>query len=115
MLLLQRSMGLEISPPFEGANGKWVRRRDFTGKKSFGRFCCTRCHKEWLSAHAQANYRQACKECRRYFLATHMWVNKIKVLPSTPDSGPDSSSWHKSDLCEACKRGVCKGMQDFTK
>ena len=63
-------------PPFQGAVGAWVKRRDFEGRKSFGIFMCHRCkRKTWRSAYAMKKFRQGCKKCNKQLLPKFMWEN----------------------------------------
>eukprot|EP01068_Selenidium_serpulae_P019443 Selendium_serpulae@DN6645_c0_g1_i1.p1 len=88
-------------PPFPGAEGAWVLRERFRGKKSFGWFDC-RCNARWISAHAQPDFKQGCKQCDTYRYPTWLWVNT-----STHKRGnhaPEKETTpHLSHLCEACK------------
>jgi hypothetical protein len=97
-------------PPKPGLKGFWVKRRKFTGEKSFGRFHCGNCEKEWLSAHTFKMYKQACIECGEYIMSRYMWVNTESQEKQTPD---DDGKPHRSDLCEACHKGVCRRMHSI--
>ena len=92
------------SPPFEDAVGEWVKTIKFKGKKSFGYFRC-KCS-SWLSAHAQPAYRQKCKECSRNKYPLFMWVN-LQSYEGRSERLNDNNKPHMSELCEACKMGVC--------
>ena len=91
-------------PPFEDAVGKWVARKEFIGRKSFGIFRCP-CQ-EWLSAHAFKHYRQECKACGSNEYATFMWVNSETTVSDGRHEPTDKP--HLRHLCEACKQGVCR-------
>ena len=91
-------------PPFEGAEGFWVKRADFEGRKSFGIYYCE-CSASWLSAHAHSAYRQECKTCRSHVHPSYMWINSRES--SRSESAHDGDKPHMRDLCEACKLGVC--------
>ena len=62
-----------LGPPFSDAEGEWVPRESFEGKKSFGFFTCRRCRKDWTSAHAFAQFRQQCKACKSDEYPTLLW------------------------------------------
>jgi hypothetical protein len=89
--------------PFEGAEGEWVYRDDFKGKKGFGLFVCTSCSRHWMSAHAHRDlYGQGCQSCEKKIFAYIMWQSyghrKEKELVS---DGPP----HDASRCDACKAG----------
>ena len=92
-------------PPHANIQGYWIRRDDFEGEKSFGRFYCPKCKKTWGSAHAYKQYGQGCKRCETRSLPCCLWVNtgpRSYERDSEEDDGP-----HDSRRCEACRRGVC--------
>eukprot|EP00011_Vannellida_sp_DIVA3-517-6-12_P014369 CAMPEP_0114606236 /NCGR_PEP_ID=MMETSP0168-20121206/1459_1 /TAXON_ID=95228 ORGANISM="Vannella sp., Strain DIVA3 517/6/12" /NCGR_SAMPLE_ID=MMETSP0168 /ASSEMBLY_ACC=CAM_ASM_000044 /LENGTH=315 /DNA_ID=CAMNT_0001817097 /DNA_START=43 /DNA_END=987 /DNA_ORIENTATION=- len=64
-------------PPVQ-TEGWWELREEFEGRKSFGFFyCCNaECSSRWVSAHAQPQFRQACKACEEWSHALWMWVNE---------------------------------------
>jgi hypothetical protein len=86
--------------------GYWQERKNFPGEKSFGYFACKTCNgSNWVSAHAFKHFKQACKTCNQYTLPVYLWVNlatRRNVLCADEEKKP-----HKSELCEACARGVC--------
>ena len=102
-----------LDPPFPNASGKWVRRANFTGQKSFGVFTCGDCDKDWLSAHAQVSYTQQCKACKCKAYPSQMWENdgKAKSDTDSDDEREGQETPHLSHLCGACKAGVCKVFQ----
>lgn len=59
-----------------------------------------------MSAHSRKKFKQGCKNCNRYFYATHFWKNFHKK-PEEKKAINDNKKPHMSDLCEACKKGVC--------
>lgn len=87
--------------------GYWQERKKFPGDKSFGYFACNACDgSNWVSAHAFKNFKQACKKCNHFTLPVYLWVNlatKRNVFGVDEEKKP-----HKSELCEACARGICK-------
>jgi Zinc-binding domain len=89
--------------------GKWVSRKQFQWEKSFGYFQCWQCSHVWTSAHAFKKYKQACKRCggRNYVLPRFMWENQNSSEDDEPRRA-DPDKPHVWELCEACKRGVCK-------
>ncbi len=94
-----------LPKPFEGIDGYWVYRSDCNKQKSFGYYECSKCYGKWTSAHAQKDYKQACKSCNFYSLPLYMWENEypfghIKI-------NRDDDKPHLSQLCEACHKGVC--------
>jgi hypothetical protein len=95
-------------PPFEGAVGAWVKRREYEGVKSFGLFTCHRCskHKTWQSAHAFKNYRQGCKKCNKKWLPIFLWKND-DTMRKNGENMQEKRPPHDSRRCEACKLGLC--------
>lgn len=89
--------------------GHWISLEDFVGRKSFGAFKCKCCSgKTWVSAHAYADFKQACKSCNVYTLPKFMWVND----PSDDSESRtvkklDADKPHDMARCEACAAGVC--------
>ena len=61
-----------------------------------------------MSAHAFKQYKQACKKCKGYSLPVYLWVNQATRKSSGNRDDDSDKKPHKSALCEACKRGVCK-------
>jgi hypothetical protein len=51
-----------LDPPVD-ADGEWVERSRFRGRKSFGAFQCPDCLKTWVSAHAQGRAKCGCCHC----------------------------------------------------
>ncbi|GAX84636.1 hypothetical protein CEUSTIGMA_g12057.t1 [Chlamydomonas eustigma] len=103
----------KLDPPLESAEGYWVQRKDFEGRKSFGVFQCAQCSRRWYSAHAFKEYKQGCQRCDRYYLPIAMWVNTGDRDSDDDDNGfgddeKDDAGPHDSERCEACKAGVCK-------
>ena len=93
------------APPHDGIEGYWIRRKNFNGSKSFGRFKCPKCKKAWGSAHAYKKYKQGCKRCEKKSLPCCMWVNTgddDRDIDRDKDHGP-----HDSARCEACRYGKC--------
>lgn len=96
------------TPPFRGARGKWVNRKDFAGRKSFGVFHCFVCRNKWVSAHAQVRYGQQCTRCKSLRLKPRiMWVNHEQREQSESPPAVKKKP-HRKDLCGACKAGVCR-------
>lgn len=95
------------SPPFEEAEGYWVPRRSFEGKKSFGHFQCGRCSKLWTSAHAFARFKQGCQRCEYNSLPCCLWVNTDDYRSERSDDDEDKAP-HDSGRCEACRLGQCR-------
>jgi predicted RNA-binding protein YlqC (UPF0109 family) len=96
-------MMMQYVPPLPGIKGKWVRRDEFVGRKSFGIFKCCR---QWSSAHAFKAYRQDCCKCNRAVYPTFMWHNTGPHVEATGDNLRP----HHSSRCEACKNGKCMVM-----
>ena len=94
---------IDIPPPVASA-GRWVRREEFFGKKSFGSYEC-KCGNEWTSAHAFKVYKQGCKRCERKILPKFMWRNLGENIVQRADK--DKKKPHHKGRCEACKLGVC--------
>ena len=97
-------------PPFPAADGYWVSRDDFPGRKSFGLFRCAgkKCHKVWSSAHTLKEFEQACQRCETYTLPHAMWYNNPTAEPRERKSGADDeSAAHDRARCRACAAGVC--------
>lgn len=95
-------------PPHANIQGYWIRREDFEGEKSFGRFYCPKCKKHWGSAHAYTRYGQGCQRCEIRSLPCCLWVNtgtRSYERDSEENDGP-----HDSRRCEACRRGVCSHL-----
>lgn len=92
--------------PHPGIQGYWVRREDFDGSKSFGRFQCIKCKKQWGSAHAYKMYKQGCQRCELRSLPCCLWVNTRESRHYSDDEDDDGP--HDSRRCEACRLGVCK-------
>ena len=89
-------------PPFPWANGRWMPREDFPGKKSFGQFKCHGCAKTWGSAHAWKTFRQGCKRCQAESLPCCLWLNDEGDSRETSSSLSDDKGPHEASLCEAC-------------
>ena len=106
--------GPKRPPPIEGLRGEWVKRKDFEGRKSFGKFQCKECGNRWSSAHAYPRFRQGCKKCDEESYPWLLWVNEEKpdteedaAYESAPQTLRAGASPHDSARCEACKQGVC--------
>jgi hypothetical protein len=96
-------------PPFQGAVGAWVKRRDFEGRKSFGIFMCHRCkRKTWRSAYAMKKFRQGCKKCNKQLLPKFMWENS--ATRENREKNMQKKGPHDSRRCEACRLGVCDSI-----
>ena len=91
-------------PPFPGAYGAWVLAHAFVGRKSFGVFECGPCSKTWLTAHAQVQYRQGCKECNTMLYPLLMWES----WETTDGRGGGTAKPHHRSRCEACMAGSCR-------
>jgi hypothetical protein len=92
--------------PFPGANGRWVYREDYRGKKGFGIFVCDSCHRHWISAHAYSNqFGQDCQACEINTFPYIMWQSPTRdrdeLIRDDEDDGPP----HDSSRCDACKAG----------
>lgn len=86
--------------PYAGCEGHWVSNYDYKNKgKSFGYFQCNYCTKNWMSAHSQKSFKQACKSCDRYFLPAFLWVNDFKNEKTNENALEDKNKPHRSDLC----------------
>ena len=99
-------MQIKIPPPVD-TPGYWILRDAFNGSKSFGVFVCedTKCKKQWISAHANKEFRMGCNICEKRVLPTYMWVNTHK---SDKDKDVTSKQKpHDSKRCEACEKGLC--------
>ena len=100
-----------LKPPVD-AEGEWVPRDEFSGKKSFGAFQCSRraggCQEFWVSAHAQPKYTQACRSCGDKCFPAFLWQNKHKYTDKDDKEGiRDNNKPHLARLCEACRHGDC--------
>ena len=93
--------------------GRWVTKQEFTGLKSFGCFQCAsrKCKNTWVSAHAYPNYRQGCKRCggNAWVYPKYLWVNSTQRVCEQEESVKVVKP-HRSDLCQACHRGVCTAV-----
>ena len=107
----KKTRGKSLRPPFPDARGEWVRRKNFTGRKTFGHFTCFECNKDWTSAHAFKAYAQRCKACSENAFPRFLWQNDKdheRAEGKRPDQKP-----HLNHLCGACKAGVCKSLRDL--
>jgi hypothetical protein len=96
--------------PFEGIEGYWVHRAQFSGTKSFGWYQCDGCDKTWFSAHAFTQYRQGCQSCETQTLPCCLWVNTGSR--NNNDGRPERDDGpHDSLRCEACRQGACRQCQ----
>ncbi len=96
-------------PPFDGAEGEWVRRWQFpssANSPSFGWYVCSACRHNWMSAYAWRDDWQRCGKClQKKKKPTEMWLND-------PDSETLSAGFngrkgrppHQQDLCGRCLR-----------
>eukprot|EP01118_Nematostelium_gracile_P007912 TRINITY_DN2597_c0_g1_i1.p1 TRINITY_DN2597_c0_g1~~TRINITY_DN2597_c0_g1_i1.p1 ORF type:complete len:130 (+),score=6.21 TRINITY_DN2597_c0_g1_i1:132-521(+) len=101
-----------IPPPPIEAEGEWVSREEFisTGrKKSFGFFKCGRCHKTWVSAHAQPVFTQGCKSCEWKSRPILLWKNAEHNRSNQHSEKLNKP--HDVKRCQACERGVCTRYQ----
>ena len=87
-------------------NGFWVKRKHFTGRKSFAAFDCP-CGKYWISAHGFPCYKQGCKSCDEKSLPKFLWVNENGTDRSGEAHGPDPTRPHDMSRCQACQAGAC--------
>jgi hypothetical protein len=88
-------------PPVD-TPGRWVRRAEFNGKKSFGWFECN-CGRSWQSAYAETDKWQKCSGCARENYAELMWQNDRSVRRTSDSKARlDNGKPHRADLCEAC-------------
>jgi hypothetical protein len=99
-------------PPFDDIEGKWVPRKQFKGRESFGRYRCHACKKSWTSAHAFKWYRQGCKDCNKRFLPCCMWVNAKPHRQREHKHDSDSTTTkkdkpHDKSRCDACDAKKC--------
>jgi hypothetical protein len=89
--------------PFEGAEGEWVYRKEFKGRKGFGLFVCTSCSRHWMSAHARRDlYGQGCQSCEKKIFAYIMWQS---YGHRDNDQEESDSTPHDASRCDACKAG----------
>lgn len=87
--------------------GYWVKRNDFEREKSFGYFVCTKCKKNWLSAHSFKKYKQGCKGCEKKYYPQYLWYN-VKNRERNPEfAGINKEKPHDKMRCEACHLGIC--------
>lgn len=96
------------------SGGHWVRRCDFTGRKSFGFFHCSKpkCKNRWRSAHAQPKYSQGCKRCNTMSHPYWLWVNAFgRRRDDDSDESEEEGDPHDHDRCEACAHGDCTAIQ----
>lgn len=106
-LMLENLKLTTFEPPFPGADGEWVPRDLFRGKKSFGGFVCE-CGASWVSAHAQKLFKQQCKTCKKGYLPDVLWQNaNPKPGARSVEVSDRLNGHHLTALCEACKRGCC--------
>ena len=101
----------EFDPPYVAACGEWVWARDFAGWKSFGIFVCGKCDNVWRSAHAQAIYAQACRECEDRVYPTAMWVTADTVVSDDGTAVRPAGKPHHAHRCEACRAGRCSARR----
>lgn len=95
----------KLEPPYPGAYGEWVRREQYVGHKSFGRFTCTSCNNHWKSAHAFRAERQGCCKCETMSYPWVMWYNfATRARKASNDRANDP---HQKHRCEACTKGIC--------
>ena len=93
-------------PPHEDIEGYWVQTSDFEGQKSFGRFQCKKCKKQWGSAHAFRDYKQGCQRCETKSFPCCLWVN-TGDNNERQERDDDNDGPHDSKRCEACRHGRC--------
>lgn len=93
-------------PPFPAAYGAWVSAGEFTRGKSFGMFECRRCSNTWMSAHAQAKFRQGCVRCETMTRPFLMWENWERRTSTDKEREDDTKPHHRS-RCEGCRAGMC--------
>jgi 3-methyladenine DNA glycosylase Tag len=96
-----------LDPPVSGP-GEWVLTEEFTGRKSFGWFECTKCVKCWPSAHAFPMYAQGCQRCNTEQVPKFMWENHARRDDDDDSSGGlELDGPHDQARCEACRHGDC--------
>ena len=98
------------NPPFPGADGYWVERGEFPGRKSFGMYECEggKCSGRWSSAHALPAFGQGCKRCERVALPRLMWFNNAPgTSPKERESPDNKKAAHDRARCQACAAGAC--------
>jgi len=100
-----RNFWENLDPPFIGAEGSWVKRAKFIGKKSFGWFQCVQRRKRWSSAHSYKQFRQGCQRCEAESFPFFMWQNEEGR--TFDDYDVQDRAPHDQDRCEACRKGVC--------
>ena len=99
-------------PPFTGAAGYWMSRENYSGRKSFGWFCCPACSNRWSSAHAWRDYRQGCRRCEEESHPCCLWMNTERH--DSRFRHDDDDKPHDVERCEACRQGVCRrGLYDY--
>ena len=103
----------KLDPPVD-ADGQWVWRADFKGKKSFGFFECKfeqkkrkgGCDNSWTSAHAFPNFTQGCKQCEKKSYPVALWRNSDNYYSSDRSLDDKNSAPHDKARCAACQAGV---------
>jgi len=102
----RRQRSHEHLAPHEEIEGYWVRAQTFKAGKSFGRYQCPNCKKQWGSAHAFREFKQGCKRCEMKSFPCCLWVNTDE---NHHDTGSDDEKGpHDSARCEACRKGKCR-------
>jgi hypothetical protein len=90
-------------PPFPGASGEWVLRKDFPFDRdngNFGRFKCGKCGNKWTSAHSWKKNHQECKKCDTGAFPSWMWL-KVGKQPHDNRSADDRLP-HDDSRCGKC-------------
>ena len=87
--------------------GKWVQRESFDGNKSFGYFKCSKCSKDWYSAHSFPQFKQGCKKCEKKEYPLYLWKNSRKKNYNSQERLQTNDKPHDNWRCGACKAGMC--------
>jgi hypothetical protein len=94
--------------PFSALEGKgeWLPSGEVSQRKSFGKFCCKRCKKSWLSAHAfTAPEFQQCQRCKNKLPAKWRWqTTSQSPRSSSSEEEKPKGAPHKQELCSMCVR-----------
>jgi hypothetical protein len=92
--------------PFPGADGEWVYREDFEGRKGFGLFVCRSCSRSWMSAHAfRQKFGQDCKKCGLKSLFADIMWQSYSYGDHCQNNLDNDRPAHDAARCDACKSG----------
>lgn len=69
-----------------------------------------------MSSRSLKDFKQGCKDCGLYYFPAYMWQNDFDNYKRKDKALVDNLKNHRSDLCEACKKGRCtvNRKEDYT-